>query len=371
MTATSRILIITLGSFTQLPEGTNEYNEQDAILSRLPDESGSLLMDCRGRAFGWLKREKRAKWQGVAVPDLKYNKALVRGRDFGGSDERALHFPALRRFQGRFYQALGLEGKRNLYLSHHHVLFLCGLYGLMAPMEPIQAYNCPIEGRWRNYEIWTEDNALTNVLLSYMQDHGITRVFDLTAMSVRRKLINWAKVRNAAPNGVVHCVGKTAAGEDLLIPFGHLMRDFLLTASEDKLSSIGFGTEHPTATQDICFHEKPSAHSGGPREAESDELVEVLERRQLGIIRFLDKAEGGYGKKDEITGKRISRLLQEGKISRDEKKAMRLILDWRNEVRYRERKPRREELKQIDDAWEYLSGQVEKHGWQMPVFQNL
>jgi len=50
---------------------------------------------------------------------------------------------------------------------------------------------------------------------------------------------------------------------------------------------------------------------------------------------------------------------------------MRLILHWRNEVRYRERKPRREELKQIDDEWEYLSGQVEKHGWQMPVFQNL
>ncbi len=57
-------------------------------------------------------------------------------------------------------------------------------------MEPIQAYDCPIEPSWRINDIWKEDGLLTQVLLGYMRHHHIMRVFDFTAMSVRRNLID-------------------------------------------------------------------------------------------------------------------------------------------------------------------------------------
>ncbi len=135
MPADSRVLLLTLGSFNQLPEGVSEYHRYDSVLARLPEHAGNTLLESRSKAFGWLKGAKHTRWKGVPLPLLKYNQALVAGYDLGGKDPSALFLPALLRFQGRFFQTLDIEGKRKLFPSRHHVLFLCGLYGMMTPMD--------------------------------------------------------------------------------------------------------------------------------------------------------------------------------------------------------------------------------------------
>ena len=370
MPANSQVLFVTLGSFNQLPEGVSEYSLRDSLLAQLPEHASSMLRESRQRAFAWLKGTKRTRWKGVLLPLLKYNQSLVAGYDLGGDDPHALYLPALRRFQGRFFQALELEGKRKLFLSKHHVLFLCGLYGLMSPTEPIQAYDCPIEPAWRLNDIWKEEGLLTQILLDYISHHRITRIFDFTAMSVRRNLIDWNKIR-AASVDVLHAVGSMATNDDLLVPLGHLWRHELLDAPEGDLLAIQLGSSKRTPTQEIWFHAKPGPHGKGPREVERDEWVEKLERMQYGVIRFLDKVEGGCGKRGEMTGKRVERLYTEGKLGRKHANAMHAILGLRNPVRYEEHKPKPHEIREIEKAWNELLNKVENEGWDLPAFGGL
>jgi len=264
MNTISKILIVTLGSLHQIEGGEHEYNYQDSILSRLPADSQNLLLETRAKAFGWLKNDKTAIWQGLPISEHEYNKNLVRGRDFGGDDERAAYYPALRRFEGRFFLTLGLEGKRAMYLSQHHVLLIGGLYGLLTLMEPTQRYNCPVEINLKSFDIWTEDNTLTDILLDYIREHGIVRVFDFTATEPRRRLISWPSVHNELGGNVLHCFSTTAAGDDALIPFGQAMAKFLLTASTEKLLAIKPETEEGK----IVFREIDRPRSGMPHEVE-------------------------------------------------------------------------------------------------------
>ena len=111
MTTRSRILIVTLGSMHQLAGGTSDYLEHSSILSQLPVEAKTLLLETRAKALTWLQQDKTAKWQGILLSQHEYNKNVVYGRDFGGDDRRAQYLPALRRFEGRFYQTLGTKGK--------------------------------------------------------------------------------------------------------------------------------------------------------------------------------------------------------------------------------------------------------------------
>ncbi len=112
MSPSSSILIVTLGSLHQLDGGTDVFKEQDSVLSRLPDDSRSELINKRGEAFRWLKNDRAARWQGIPIADHEYNRRLVRGREFGGNEKDALYRPALERFQGEFYLALGIEGRQ-------------------------------------------------------------------------------------------------------------------------------------------------------------------------------------------------------------------------------------------------------------------
>jgi len=61
MAPKSRILIVTLGSETQIEGGNNEYQKEDSIISKLETDAGNLLLKTRLRALNWLKNEKEAK----------------------------------------------------------------------------------------------------------------------------------------------------------------------------------------------------------------------------------------------------------------------------------------------------------------------
>lgn len=262
----SRILFMTLGSKHQMSGGEAEYNEHDSIISRLPVGPGRSLLRLRGEALTWLKEDKGARWQGVIVSELKNNANLVMGRDFRGNDDRARYFPALRRFKGKFFKTLEREGQIGLYQSRHHALFLCALYGLMTPMEPIQMYNCPLETDWPVFRMWTEDDVLTNVLLAYIKKNNIGRVFDLTATETRRRLILWPAIHHELKGNVLHCFDTTSAGDDSLIPFGDAMKDYLLRAPAEELMSI----QPEAEIGGVVFREFAQPRPDMPRE---DELI--------------------------------------------------------------------------------------------------
>ena len=367
MAPTGKILLVTLGSLHQIDGGEHEYREQESVLSRLPADSRYMLLDTRARAFKWLKEDRSAKWQGIPIADHEYNQGLVFGRDFGGNDDNALYYPALRRFEGRFFLALKPEGKRSMYLSQHHILSVCGLYGLLALMEPIQRYNCPVETNLKNFDLWTENNTLTEILLDYIKGHDIVRVFDFTATEPRRRLISWHTIHDELPGNVLHCFSTTAAGDDALIPFGQLMAKFLLNAPTEKLLAI----EPETEEGGIIFRAIDNPRSGMPREAElrAWNQADEIERRRRGVIRFLDRAEKSRGSRQEGIGDRVTRLMQKGKIDCHEANAMRVMLSWRNDIVYRQRQPNVAESRQIEEAWTFLAARVGKYKWRIDEFR--
>jgi hypothetical protein len=362
----SSVLFITLGSKTQLSGGETEYNEHDSITSRLPLGTSRFLLRLRSEAFTWLKGDGTAKWEGIVVSELKNNKALMQGRDFNSHAKEARYFPALRRFTGKLFKTLGRDGQISLYQSQHHTLFLCALYGLMTPMEPIQMYNCPLETEWPVFRIWTETDSLTNILLAYIRKNKIGRVFDLTATETRRRLVSWPAIHLELEDNVLHCFASTGAGDNALMPFGEVMKDFLLKASTKELMNIQSESE----IGDVVFRETTQPRRDMPRETELEfgNQADEIERRRRGVIRFLDKTEQRRGDRDESVSSRIGRLTREHKIGLDEAKAMRVITRLRNVVVYEEHQLNQKEADQAEISAKLLADRARKRGWMITEF---
>lgn len=238
----SKILIVTICSLNKKAGGTSRYNEKETIGFKLKSKTRDLIITNRNKALNLLWSGK-IKWQGIPLPKLDYNKDLNRGKDFGGTANFARYLPAIERYDGRFSGALGEEGKDKLLRSRHHVLFLSGLYGLVAPMEPIQLYSFPVEGKSKVKEIWKKGNILTGILVEYVKINEIKRVFDFTSRADYRELISWDTVTTDTGAEVFHCFSIMGGGADALIPFGKFMKDFMLEASEEELLAIKPETE--------------------------------------------------------------------------------------------------------------------------------
>lgn len=155
-------------------------------------------------------------WQGVALPELEFNRHLDQGRDFRG-DGRARYRPAVERYEGRFFLGMGSDRAAALRASPHHLLLLSGLYGVVRPFEPIQLYSCPLASRVAG--LWRDDDVLTDVLSSYVVEHSIGRIIDLTAVDAYRRLVDWEEVSGCGVQ-VLHCFHVMGAGDSALIPFG-------------------------------------------------------------------------------------------------------------------------------------------------------
>ncbi len=365
----SPILIITLGSFNKRSGGDSAYKSEEALHSRLPKSYGELLLQTRHKAYKWLTGEQHAEWNGIPLAQLEWNQGLIDGPDLGASNKSAQYLPAISRFEGRFFQTVGTDRRKRLSESPHHVLFLCGLYGLISPLEPIQMYSCPVDHGWRVFDIW--DEHLTNILLAYIHEHNISRVFDLTAMSARRKLIGWGAVRQALPGNVLHASGSMSAGDDLLVPFGALMRDRFLPGSVDKLLSIGYESSLESVGQSIWFRDKPSPRANEPRETmASITLADELDRKRRGVAQLLNRL-GAHGRPHhELYGECIWRLRRAGIITLETADDMRTIGDLRNQVQYTsQRDPTEDELRQVRDAWRRIRLAFPKEILGIPEFQ--
>jgi mRNA-degrading endonuclease RelE of RelBE toxin-antitoxin system len=254
----TKVLMVTICSLNKKAGGSSKYDETQALASKLVRTRDDLLK-ARREAFDLLF-SGQIKWHGIPLGNLKYNKELRLGRDFGGNIEDVKYLPAIYRYDGRFYTALGRDGRDKLLRSKHHVLIMSGLYGLVTPAEPIQLYSMPIERGSKVQEIWKRNKVLTRVLVEYTQLNRIKRIFDFTARSDYRELIDWDFVANATGAEVLYCFSVMGGGEDALIPFAKFMKNFALAASEEELLAIKPETE----IEDVLIRDVPYTRADLP-----------------------------------------------------------------------------------------------------------
>ena len=117
----SMVLFLTNCSLTKAPGGSAEYDEGQAITSVLPNSLGDRLLERRARIFQLVKSASDFYWQGTPVSELAFNQELTSGPDLGGR-HTATYLPALDRYEGRFFQALGAEGQPSLAACIHQSL---------------------------------------------------------------------------------------------------------------------------------------------------------------------------------------------------------------------------------------------------------
>jgi hypothetical protein len=313
-------------------DGVMQYNPKDGILiigicSRTkdsnpgepgyPPDCGIARLLSEGKSeFLRLKRSelkhnlKEILWGKTKfVSELAMNRNLVDGPDFAGSEE-GRYLPALQRYQGKFYfQGLGgpVEAMKAVYGSGHHFLILSGLYGLVAPDEPLQLYTCPVEIESVEVQtFWRRIDALTRILIEYIQKAGIRRVFDLTARSIYRNLINWEMVSEQTRVEVLHCFSEEAAGDAALGDYGRFAREYLFPKTGEELLRITPDTPFVTDNGTFFLSSRPVPPDGYPREplivlpeGETEEEIRnmrtyinyKLDEFELNLISYLKKKE--------------------------------------------------------------------------------
>lgn len=254
------VVFLTTCSLNKAEGGVPGYDDTATITSLLSPDLKERLLDRRETVRQLVKNDQHLAWQGVPLSKLYFNARLARGPDFGGRDAAA-YLPAVHRYDGRFLQAVGSEGRELLVESKHQTLFLSGLYGLVCSSEPIQLYSCPL--RHQVAKRWASDGLLTDVLCDYLERCEPAKVFDLTAIDAYRGLIDWTRVRQWVE--VLHCFDAMGAGDNALIPLGKALSSDLLLRSEDDLVGMRAGT----MTGRIGFMSSAHPPSGYPIEVEA------------------------------------------------------------------------------------------------------
>ena len=263
--ASSSILFLATCSLTK-QGGGKRYDENGAVVSHAESERGRRLLERRDEIRRSVKENRALAWQGVPLADLEFNRDLAKGQDFGGS-RRALYLPAKDRYRGRFYQALGENGRQALGAPGRNMLIVSGLYGLLRPTEGIQLYSCPLSAEIA--ELWSRDSLLTELLFDYITRQGILRIFDLLEVDAYRKLIDWQQIKDSGTD-VLHCFDAMASGESALTALGITLASDLLNRTEDELIGIEDGDRIGT----VVFRFMPAAPQGYP-----DDLAPLIAAR--------------------------------------------------------------------------------------------
>jgi len=235
----SKILIITLDSFFKETGGRAEYDPRLSIYYDIPNIK-SRLMEVRQKIWSLLHKDQ-IHWQNDE-DELVINRTLLKAEDFDGEVKGALFLPAIYRYTGDFYQALGEEGKQALLLSKHHFLIISACYGILKPSEPIQNYACQF-GTPPNqaFNRWVKDKKnLTAILIEYLKKYEIIRIFDFTqcAVPAYQKAIVWDLVYHEFPQISVYHAHSWIPGDRSLRIFAEFVSNKMLASSEEDLLKI-------------------------------------------------------------------------------------------------------------------------------------
>jgi hypothetical protein len=185
--------------------------------------------------------------QGIKyLKELSWNKSLVKGPDFGGT-EKGKYLPAIEVYQGGFYGAVGSDGIQSLRTSPHHFLIISGLYGLLLPNEQIQIYESPMEDLVEIQEVWKEDNALTKILLNFLLIHNINLIINLSSQLAYIHLFDWLKLSTdymritKKPLKYLYATHEIMKGPEALKKFGDLLKSKLIGMDSQALVSLNDG----------------------------------------------------------------------------------------------------------------------------------
>jgi hypothetical protein len=288
---------------------------------------------------------------------MRQNVGLVAGPDFGGSDLGGLYRPAIERYHGRFFRALGDEGRLRALETRHHMLILSGLYGLVPPGEPIQDYSCPVTRSAASYNLWRRSSpSLTWMLRRYIEANHVRDVVELTANTTYRSLVEWGQVRKglAGVGGrVLHAFCASAAGDNALAAFGDLMRDHLLR--DDGLGGIDVDKPWTSGDEMFVLSAVDLPPRGWPREQSPPvrDLEDEVERNRRGVVRYLNGLETPPRGRWPSFQARIDGLRRAGRITVDEAEAMHTVRELRNQLVYGQVRLGRR-LSEFRHASEYL-----------------
>ena len=264
------VLFVVACSLTKATGGAETFAEEAGVAALAPTLAERLTAR-RDEVRQLVKDGETADWQGVPLKELEYNRSLTRGTEFGGR-KSAAYMPALERYEGRFFQALGDAGKAHC-LSNQNLLIVSGLYGLLSAKDPTQLYSCPLSAAVA--DIWQCDALLTDIVRTYVQRNDILRVFDLTAMDAYRRLVDWERVASDGID-VLHCFDSMAAGESALTAFGRLLRH-LVFLSDDELIALE-PERRPEEFGTCSLHRTADAPPGYPAETWQINMAEEVLR---------------------------------------------------------------------------------------------
>ncbi len=237
----------------------------------------------RERAWEWA-RTATELWQGTPIVEMIQNRDLRQGPDLGGEERGGRYLPAVERYEGRLYTNLQESGRRALQASRHHVLILSGLYGMVTPTELIQYYSYPVRQDLDSGLPWTDDEALTRLLIDYVEHNGVRRVFDFIGDANYRSLIAWDDIRSKLGGNVLHAYGDRAAGADLLAPFGKFLAGWMLQQSGADLLRV----RPDVAYGDIILGIDAEPAAGMPRQ---DDLPQATYPRDFRASNDFDPGE--------------------------------------------------------------------------------
>jgi hypothetical protein len=131
---------------------------------------------------------------------------------------------------------------------------------LLTPAELIQAYNCYVDDHEGIGVTWRSEGLLTSLLIAYIEQFHISRVFDLTADASFRNLLDWKRIRDEAE--VLRIFGNENGGPDLLPSLGVLCREFLLRAPEEDLLSMQDERQFSVGYEDVILTRKDDPPKG-------------------------------------------------------------------------------------------------------------
>ncbi|MDD8019993.1 MAG: peroxide stress protein YaaA [Acidobacteriota bacterium] len=274
----SHILIVTVCS-NQKVQGEYDYDKEAPSISKVIsfNIAGELIRR-RLRVLEIIKSGSLSR-DGLNLKEMQFNARLFPGPDFGGrSAKPGIYMSAASRYAGRFYTAVKEKNDRILEEAPHHILIISALYGMLLPEELIQVYSCDIEDHPDITAIWAKDEFLTSIMLSYIGQFEIVRLFDLTGQEAYRSLLNWDRISSKVE--VLHVFGEQYAGATILSTLGELARDHILGNEESKIRLIEPEKVFFLERDKVLLTNKPFPPAGYPKDEPKKKKNELSENKR-------------------------------------------------------------------------------------------
>ncbi|HXK62362.1 MAG TPA: hypothetical protein PLP42_20945 [Acidobacteriota bacterium] len=314
--------------------GVPSFDSSQAILPLLSPALAADFIKARSRVLDWILKGGMTG-TGEMMRDLPRNQQLVDGPDFGGNATDARYLPAAERYQGAFYSELGPDGPTLLCHGAARVLILSGLYGLLTPGEPIQDHVCHFNDHPGVRETWTRKDLLTRTVLEFVRKAGIRKVLDFTALHSYRYLLDWKRISQETPDGVLHLFAEDTTGVELLVPLGWLA-GCLLRDKPEHLEALTAGQFLETPTDRVYLHSSGSVpsdiRSSLREELNLFESCDEVARMGRSIDALLDQLDPASG--DQEAELRVGTLEGRQIIPSDIAHAMIDIVRWRRHVQH-------------------------------------